>query len=174
LLHVIISAVSVCRFLALIHGVLCIAILTACTTPQPVHSSTLQQPEQKLLINLRGQAVLPSPTGNPERGEPQGELGGRCGPDASRTELTCDIYNGLEQWNLSEVTIVAVYAPYAEENSRVYRVPISIAPLTTTRTTIKLGLQLPADTVVRSKGKIDRIGHWQWSFGAAQGHRVNR
>ena len=80
--------------------------------------------------------------GHPEAGT----LHAVCGTtDYTRNELGCDIYNGLRQWNITEVSVLVVWAPYGERDQRLYRVPVSIAPLTTVHESFRLGLQLPAD-----------------------------
>jgi hypothetical protein len=79
----------------------------------------------------------------------------------------------VSNWKLSEITIILVHAPYEDDDRREYKIPVTINPLTTERARVMLGLQLPADTVLRrGNGKIDRFAHWKWMVGAARGHRV--
>lgn len=87
----------------------------------------------------------------------EGTLAGTCNPtDYTRSEMSCDLYNGLSNWKLTQTTIIVVWQPYRDDNKRVYRLPVAIPPLNTQRVTFKLGFQLPADDVFRGGRQV----HW--------------
>jgi hypothetical protein len=98
----------------------------------------------------------------------EGTLKGTCGPtDHTRSEMSCDVYNGLSNWKLTMVTIALTWLPYREENERVFRVHVTIAPLSTERVTFKLGLQLPPDEVIGGH----RLAGWAWAYGPVRAYR---
>lgn len=114
--------------------------------------------EQDLQITLGGFIQ-----GHPEGGS----LAGTCTPtDYTRSEMVCDLYNGIANWNVTP-TIIVVWAPYQDDNKRVYRLPVAIPPLTTQRVTFKLGFQLPPDSASRG----ERLTHWGWTYGPARAYR---
>jgi hypothetical protein len=110
--------------------------------------------------------------GHPE----EGELDGVCTPDAARTSVDCDIYNGLTGWAVREVTLVVTWSPYGQDDKRYYSERVSIDPQKTERVPIRLGLQLPLNTQVRNKRGVP-IGrpsqHWGWNLVGAKGHQIH-
>lgn len=104
----------------------------------------------------------------------EGKLGGVCSPDLTRNILDCDIYNGLEGWTVTEVTVLITWAPPNEDNKRNFVERVSIAPLTSERVSIRLGLQLPDDTqlIVRGRPLGKPVSHWGWQIVSAKGHRT--
>ena len=120
---------------------------------------------QKLPITLGGFVE-----NHPERGE----LGGTCTPDGNRDILNCDVYNGLMDWVLTEITIAVTWSPYGDDDKRYYREAVSIAPLQTRQVSIRLGLQLPSDDVYRFRGRPPiATSHWEWLFAGARGSPVS-
>ncbi len=114
-----------------------------------------KKPEQDLRITFGG-FLENHPEG--------GKLNGVCGTDDTRNVLNCDIYNGLLDWTVTEIILAVIWSPYGDDDKRYYRVHVSIEPLTTERTTVSLGLQLPPD---------DMVGHhWHWLIASARGYRV--
>ena len=114
--------------------------------------------EQDLQITLGGFIE-----GHPE----EGALAGTCTTnDYARTEMRCDLYNGLSNWNITQVTIVVVWAPYQDDNKRIYRVPVASPSLTTQQVKFKLGLQLPPDGV----GGDPQLKHWGWTYGPVRAY----
>jgi len=105
----------------------------------------------------------------------EGELNGVCTPDAARTSVDCDVYNGMAGWSIREITIVVTWSPYAQNDKRYYSERVFIDPQKTERVTIRLGLQLPLDIQLRNKRGI-AIGppsqHWGWNLVGAKGHRL--
>ena len=118
-----------------------------------------KKPEQDLRITVGG-FVEDHPEG--------GKLEGVCGTDYTRNVLDCDIYNGLLDRTVTEIMLVVVWSPYGDDNKRFYRVRVSIEPLKTEHVSVRLGLQLPADDVV----KPGKITHWKFLIASARGYRV--
>lgn len=117
--------------------------------------------EQDLRITLGGFIE-----NHPERGA----LGGVCGTDTTRNVLNCDIYNGLLDWAVTEITLVVTWLPYDDNNKRYYREPVSIGSLKTSPVSVRLGLQLPlADVVKRRNGAPTTMKHWAWAIVGAKG-----
>ena len=103
--------------------------------------------------------------GQPERGK----VGGVCEPDIPRNVLSCDIYNGLLDWTVSEINLVVTWSPYRDDDKRAYRIHLALEPLKADHVTVRLGLQLPPDDVVQGK----TFRHWGWQIVAAKGYRAN-
>lgn len=98
---------------------------------------------------------------------PQTErIDGTCRPDNSRTILSCDLYNGLPGWTLTEVTLRLTRSPYKDEDVRDYKAAVVIKPFTAENVTIRLGLQLPADDHFRKY----IFSHWGWLLVGAKGY----
>jgi hypothetical protein len=98
----------------------------------------------------------------------EGSLAGTCVPtDYTRSELSCDLYNGLSNRNITESTIIVMWAPYQEENKRGYRVTAAIPSLTTLQVKLKLGLRLPPDGAPGDP----KLAHWGWTYGAVRAYR---
>ena len=103
---------------------------------------------------------------HPERGV----LGGVCGTDTTRNVLNCDIYNGLLDWTVTEITLMVGWLPYKDNDKRYYREPVSIESLKTSPVSVRLGLQLPLDTVVELRNRPPITSkHWRWLFVGAKG-----
>lgn len=88
--------------------------------------------------------------------------------------MSCDIYNGSD-WVITEVTFVVTWAPYQDDDKRLYRVTGNIEPLKTEKLNFSLGIQLPADDVFPIRGKAARVlSHWGWAIDSAKGYRAKR
>src|SRR3974390_1015772 len=131
--------------------------LSSCDTKKP---STVQiepkedsRTEQEFQITLGGFIK-----DHPE----EGTLGGMCKlTDYTRTQMSCDLYNGLSNLRITEATIIVAWAPYGDGDKRLFRLPVNIPPLNTAQVNFKLGTKLPNDDIVRG----ERIGHWGWTYG---------
>jgi hypothetical protein len=139
-----------------------IALLTlGCARTSSSPKENGRQREQELQITLGG-----SIKDHPE----EGSLDGICGVvDNTRREISCDIYNGLSHWKLTQVTIILNWYPYEDDDRRDYRLPVSLAPLTSVRQTFSLGIQLPPDTTVLGH----KMGHWGWTYGPVRAYWVD-
>jgi hypothetical protein len=103
---------------------------------------------------------------HPERGT----LHGVCESDATRNVLNCDIHNGLLDWTVTEITIGVTWSPYKDDDKGYFRERVSIEPLMTSRVSVRLGLQLPPDDVVKPRGRPPKaIKHWSWLVAEAKG-----
>jgi hypothetical protein len=106
--------------------------------------------------------VLPITLGGFIEGHPEaGHVDGACGIKSFRETLICDFYNGLQDWSLTEITVVVVRSPYTEDTSRYFKIPVSMKPLTSEHQDIRLGLQLPRDK-----------HQWNWNIVGATGHHI--
>src|ERR1022692_2040395 len=74
----------------------------------------------------RGQELPLTFGGFIENHPDRGELSGTCTPDAARSVLNCDLYNGLLDWTLTEVTVAVTWSPYGQDDKRYYREIVSI------------------------------------------------
>jgi len=150
-------------------GAIAIALLTAMVacdtrTPQPQSQATPppdQIRERDLILTFGGWV-----NGGPE----DQQVKGVCGSDYTRNVLHCDIYNGLRDWQLTEVTIAVTWAPYGDDDRRDFAQRVSIQPLTTSTINIRLGMQLPADT--RMRGTV--LNHWGWQIVGAKALSVRQ
>ena len=142
-------------------------VLSASSCDQLQDPKVKQEDDPDLRITLGGFRE-----GHPD----EGTLDGVCTPDTTRTVMDCDIYNGIAGWAVSEVTLVATWSPYNQDDKRYYSEHVSIEPQKTERLGIKLGLQLPLDTQFRNKRDLP-IGppmkHWGWSLVGAKGHQFH-
>ena len=122
--------------------------------------------------NVRREQVLPLTFGGfLKDGSETEKIGGVCGTDDTRILLNCDIYNGLSGWTISEVTLDVIRVASEGDSARRYNVPITIKPLTTEHVTVRLGLQLPPDTVFKSPhGKVTTRQRWAWQSVGAKGY----
>jgi hypothetical protein len=122
--------------------------------------------------SLTQEQVLPLTFGGFLKDGPEAEqVQGVCGTDDTRNLLNCDIYNGLPGWTITEVTLVITWSPYEKENVRYYQVPIVIEPRTTEHVTVRLGLQLPPDDILKlPRGKVARSSRWHWQNAGAKGY----
>ena len=103
---------------------------------------------------------------HPERGALQGV----CVVDQNGNVLNCDIYNGLLDWTVTEITLGVTWFPYNEGDKRYYREAVSIEPMKTRHVSIRLGLQLPQDEKIKRRWKSPTtIGHWSWLITSAKG-----
>ena len=142
----------------IVASILVVLLILCCARTASPPEKALQQ-EQELQITLGG-FIADHPEG--------GALDGVCGlTDYTRNEISCDIYNGLSHWKLTQVTIIVTWYPYEDGDRRDYRLPASLAPLTTE--TFRLGLQLRPDDTLGGH----RIQHWGWTYGPVRGYRVN-
>jgi hypothetical protein len=78
-------------------------------------------------------------------GNEQQKIGGACSLDGTHSVLNCDIYNGLPDWQLTELLISIGWSPYSHEDVRDFRQRVSISPLTTVSVNFRLGIQLPKE-----------------------------
>jgi len=100
----------------------------------------------------------------------RGTLGGTCTPDVTRGVLNCDVYNGLLDWTLTEITVAVTWSTYGQDDKRYYRETVSIEPLQTRQVSIRLGLQLPPDDSIRLRNRApDVTNHWGWLITGAKG-----
>jgi hypothetical protein len=105
------------------------------------------------------------------RDGPESEkISGVCGTDVTRNVLNCDVYSGLPEWTVTEVTMGVTVAPYEKDDARFYQVPILIKPRTTERIAIRLGLQLPPDNGKRPNGRATKFPLWGWQIEGAKGY----
>jgi hypothetical protein len=126
-----------------------------------VESKPKTKPEQDLAITFGGWV---------QNGPEDQLLHGLCGANLTRDVLQCDMHNGLMKWNITEITFQVVRLGDREDERHYYREKVSIAPLQTETVTIKLGMQLPADTQISIKGRPTRTtSHWTWLVVGAKG-----
>lgn len=130
----------------------------ACDTTPPIQKPA---PEQALVITFGGFL----------QNGPQDELlDGQCGLNQTRDVLQCDIHNGLMKWNISEITFQVIRIGDPENEHHYYRERVSIESLQTETFTIKLGMQLPADTYFKMRnGQTHTSTHWSWLIVGAKG-----
>lgn len=129
------------------------------------HTVPKSQPEQDLAITFGGFI---------QNGAQDQLLDGQCHTNLTRDVLECDIHNGLIPWNIMEITFQVIRAGEKPEGEHhYYRERVSIASLQTQTVTIKLGMQLPADTHLTFRGgKSSTMSHWSWLIVGAKGKRV--
>jgi hypothetical protein len=129
-------------------------------------SPTEPKPEQDLTITFGGFL---------QNGPKDELLNGQCQANPTRDVLQCDMHNGLMKWNITEITFQVIRTGDREDEHHYYRQRISIAPLQTETVTIKLGMQLPADTqdLIKGKALTPRMSHWQWLIVGAKGQSVD-
>lgn len=100
-------------------------------------------------------------------------LDGQCGTNIARDALQCDIHNGLMTWNITEITFQVIRVGDPENEHHYYRERVSIGSLQTETVNIKLGMQLPADTLLTLRGgKSTTTSHWSWLIVGAKGQPV--
>jgi hypothetical protein len=136
----------------------------ACETTPPVESSS-PKPEQELAITFGGFI----------KDGPENELlDGQCGENVTRDVLECDIHNGLMKWNITEITFQVMRRDDKDGERHYYRERISIAPLQTETVTIKLGMELPADTRLPLRNRPAQTArHWHWLIVGAKGQTTD-
>jgi hypothetical protein len=127
---------------------------------------TVQVPKAK----SKADQELPITFGGFLKDGPEAEtLNGVCGTDTTRNVLNCDIHNGIPAWTITEITLAVPWAPYNDSDKNYYRIPVSIAPLTTQSITTKLGTALPKDDVVNIGKRVRTLTHWSWLIAGAKG-----
>jgi len=133
---------------------------SACEETKPNDPAPKGTPEQDLRITYGGFV---------QNGPQDQILDGVCGTDVTRNNVTCDIHNGLEGWNVTEVTFQIIRT--GDDQQHYYRQRISIAPLQTEHVDIRLGMQLPADDYIKCRGKLggQTLSHWSWLIVGAKG-----
>jgi hypothetical protein len=134
--------------------VLAAILVSGCSKETPESSNP--PAEQNLAITLGGFI---------QGGDEHQTVDGVCRLDRPRISMTCDIYNGLPQWNITELSIRITWSPYSDSDVRDFRERISIPSLTSGTVSFPLGLQLPDDTVI--EGRV--LNHWSWIVAAAKG-----
>lgn len=144
-----------------------VAVLTACNnaTPTPETAAKASKREEDLVITFGGFL---------KDGPESEKLDGVCGTDLTRNELNCDIYNGLLSWNITEVTFEITWSPYQDEEKRFFRNRVSIPPMTTSHLSIKLGMQLPPDDMIKTRSNVapTHLRHWSWLIAGAKGEHI--
>jgi hypothetical protein len=140
--------------------ILCALVLSACNeTSTYTYTKAPKVEEQDLRITFGGFI----------QGGPQDQkLEGICGPDWTRSEFDCDIYNGLPNWNVTELTLQVNWSPYGDSDHRFYKQRVSISPFTTQKVSITLGTRLPNSVRV---GRTT-IEPWHWLIVGAKGTRA--
>ena len=99
-----------------------------------------------------------------------GAVNGVCTSETNHDVLDCDIYNGLVDWTVTEITLGVTWFPYTDDDKRYFRETVFIEPLKTSRVSIRLGLQLPEDEVIRRRSKPPvTLNHWSWLITGARG-----
>lgn len=143
------------RLTALCALLVCALVLSGCTSAK---SPPEAPKEHELQVTLGGFLV-----GGPE----DEKVDGICSVASNRTSLSCEVYNGLPQWDLTEITFRVAWRPYDDDHSHLYRQTVHIPSLTTGRVSFSLGTQLPADTVLFKN--TEPISHWTWLVVGAKG-----
>jgi hypothetical protein len=140
-------------------------LLLACDESPRAAANPKPEPEQDLTITFGGFI---------QNGPQDQLLDGQCSRNVTRDVLQCDIHNGLMNWNITEITFQVMRPSDPQNENHYYREPVSIASLQTETITIKLGMQLPADTYFKKRnGEVDTFTHWSWLIVGAKG-RVRR
>jgi hypothetical protein len=134
-------------------------LASGCCKETPKASNSLA--EQNLAITLGGFI---------QGGNEHQTIDGVCRLDRAHISMTCDIYNGLPQWKITELAIRITWYPYSNDDVRDFRQRVSIPPLTTGTLSFPLGLQLPEDTSIQ--GRV--LTHWSWLVASAKGVPVVR
>ena len=138
----------------------------AVATPmQNLHS---HQQQRQFQLRAASEQVLPVTYGGWLSGGPENQkLDGQCGVKDYRTALQCDVHNGLPGWDITEITIQVVRAPYREDEQNYYRQRVSIGPFETATVSFKLGMEIPPPTWNRRR----MVNHWSWSIAEVKGVR---
>jgi hypothetical protein len=134
----------------------------ACVENTPrSQSNSKPEPEQDLEITF-GRFI--------QNGPEDQRLDGQCSTNLTRDVVQCDTHNGLMKWNITEITFQVIRTGDPENEHHYYRERASIASLQTETITIKLGMQLPADTYFKMRsGEIKTFTHWHWLIVGAKG-----
>jgi hypothetical protein len=145
------------------HGTVCLTIALMLASGCSKQTPEAPQPpaEQVLPITLGGFL---------QGGDERQTLDGVCRTDATRSLLTCDIYNGLLQWKITELDIRISWYPYSDNKVRDYRQKVSIPPLNTGTFTFRLGLTLPEEANLH--GHLSKT--WHWLIASAKGVHLDR
>lgn len=133
-------------------------MLTSCR--EAVQPQLDQPPEQDLRITFGGFL---------DGGDENQKIEGKCSTDEARSDLTCDIYNGLPKWQITALVIRITWAPYSQADVRDFSERVTIQPLTTCTFRFKLGKQLPADGVFFGR----RMSHWEWLVVGAKARPIS-
>ena len=122
--------------------------------------------------DMKRAQVLPLTFGGFLKDGPEAErVRGVCVTDDTRILLSCDIYNGLPGWTLTEVTLAVTWSPYGDGDKGDYQIPTVIKPRTTEHVTVRLGIQLPPDSVFTlPHGKVTTHRGWAWLPVGAKGY----
>jgi hypothetical protein len=74
------------------------------------------------------------------------------------------------KWNIREITFQVIRAGDKDDERHYYRERTSITPLQTETATIRLGMQLPADTPIPIQSRpVQTESHWNWLIVGAKG-----
>lgn len=151
-----------CRRATVCASLVLMSVLCACG---PSVSSPPSTPKEQELTLTLGGFIAGGPTDQ--------KVEGICGLDPAHTTLQCDIYNGLRDWRITEVTVQVVWSPYEAAQVRLFRQRVAIAPLTTAKVNIHLGVQLPPDSQYSSRtGRLPAVRHWSWLVSGARAIHV--
>lgn len=133
-------------------------------------------PNQRPIPQSEAEEDLPITFGGFIQNGPEDQkVDGQCKPNFARDLLSCDIHNGLIPWNITELTFQIIRDTDPENEHHYYRERVSIGPLQTETVVIKLGMQLPADTQTRLRGRKPVItDHWHWLVVGAKGTRLRQ
>jgi hypothetical protein len=99
--------------------------------------------------------------------DPQ-KVDGICTSLSGGTEIKCDIYNGFQGLEISEVTIAVIMDTTNSDPARFFKAKATIAPLTTETVNIKLGSQLAQDTWLKGQ----RFSHWEFVIRQIKAHHA--
>jgi hypothetical protein len=145
---------------------LMVSAIIGCQAPTKTTESPPEPRNQEQVLSLTAGGFIEN---HPERGAVQG----LCTADPTRTVLNCDIYNGISDWTLTEITLGVTWYPYDDEDKRYFHEKTSISPMTTAQVHIRLGLELPLDDSMKRKtGPPVNINHWAWLIVGAKGLHV--
>lgn len=103
-----------------------------------------------------------------------GTLTGECRAGSNRQTLECEIYNGIQGWTVTQVSLQVEWAPALGGSTRLYRVPAEIKPFTSQKCTATVESPLPADTGMPSAESPAANRRWSWSIVGARGYRAQR
>ena len=120
-----------------------------------------EPPEQDLRITFGGFL---------DGGDEKQKVEGTCSPDSTQTALSCEIYNGLLDWQVTELVIRVTWTPYSQDNVRDFDQRVLISPRSTASVNFKWGTRLPNDTIVRGRA----LQHWEWLVVGVRGIPSNQ
>jgi len=140
----------------------CVALLlSACSRKQEDANAAV---DQDLLLTIGG-FMRDNAEG--------GTLTGECSPGAGPQELACEIYNGIQGWTVTQVSIQVDWAPALGGRARFYRPPILIESFKSGRVSITVESPLPANSGGSPSGRGSIASrNWSWAIVGARGYRA--